>query len=222
MFKVLVAEDNANIRFLIAKNLQNNGYEVVECFDGKHALQQFESSHFDIIITDIMMPNMDGNEFVKNVRKTHNDIPILMLTALDSIDDKEVSFESGADDYMVKPIVMKELLLRISALLRRYNREQSQTIALKNTVFDYTCNSIAISGSNIELTKKQCNLLFKLLSNPNKLFTREQLMNEIWGFHSGATDRTVDTHISWLRDKVKSPDFDIVTVRGVGYKAVLK
>ncbi|MFI3229468.1 MAG: response regulator transcription factor [Bacillota bacterium] len=222
MFKVLVAEDNANIRFLIAKNLQNNGYEVVECHDGKHALQQFESSHFDIIITDIMMPNMDGNEFAKNVRKTSKDIPIIMLTALDSIEDKEVSFENGADDYMVKPIVMKELLLRVGALLRRYDREQTKTIALANTIFDYTCNSITISGNYIELTKKQCHLLFKLLSHPNKLFSREQLMDEIWGFHSSATDRTVDTHISWLRDKVKSPDFDIITVRGVGYKAVLK
>jgi DNA-binding response OmpR family regulator len=222
MFKILVAEDDKNIRLLLTKNLQNAGYYVIDVEDGKSALFYFTKDHIDLVITDIMMPKMDGNELTAEIRKLRSDIPILMLTALESIDDKSKGFDSGTDDYMVKPIIIKELLMRVKALLRRYASETEQTIRLKNTTLFHDSNTMEINGQQLELTKKQFLLLFKLLSNPSKIFTREQLLNEIWGFDNFVDDRTVDTHISWLRDKTNCDDFEIVTVRGIGYKAVLK
>jgi len=222
MIKILVAEDEPHLRAAIAKSLSNDGYSVIECFDGKNALETFCRQHIDIIITDIMMPRMDGNQLVSEVRAMGRDIPILMLTALDSLNDKEKGFGSGVDDYLVKPIHIKELGLRVKALLRRYNINSSQRIELSHTVIDSIEQSLKISGCNIELNKKEFLLLFKLLSNPNIIFGREQLLNEIWGGDSNSSDRTVDTHISWLRDKAVSPDYEITTVWGLGYKLILK
>ncbi len=222
MFKILIAEDDTNSRFLLTTNLQNAGYEVKSFPNGKEALEEFENGHFDLVITDVMMPYMDGNELAREIRKIKVDIPMLMLTALESIDDKITGFNSGTDDYMVKPIDIRELLVRVKALLRRYSSESELVISLKHLKMQHNSNTVELYGENIELTKKQFLLLFKLLSNPNKIFTRDQLMNEIWGLDSFYDERTVDTHVSWLRDKVVCEDFEIVTVRGIGYKAVLK
>ncbi len=222
MFNILVVEDNDNLRYLIAKNLSNEKFNVTESNNGQDALEKFFSSHFDLIVTDIMMPQLNGNEFVKRVRQENFEIPIIMLTALETIEDKEVGFNNGTDDYMVKPVNYKELVLRINALLRRSCAEVKRQVNFTNCTVDYNSNVAIVNGKEVELTKKQLQLLFKLLSNPNKIFTRERLMDEIWGMDSNAMDRTVDTHISWLRDKVKCDDFEIVTVRGIGYKAVMK
>lgn len=222
MFKILVAEDEKNIRLLIKKTLEAEGYEVVDCSDGKMALYNFERQHFDLIVTDIMMPFMDGNQLVKEIRKITTDIPILMLTALETIEDKQHGFDNGTDDYLVKATSMRELVMRVKALLKRYKNEVNKQIEFASVVLNFDNNSIKIAGETIELPKKQFLLLFKLLSNPNKIFSRDQLMDEIWGMGNDYNDRTVDTHISWLKTKTKCEDFEIITVRGIGYKAVIK
>lgn len=222
MLKILVAEDDKNIRTVIAKTLINAGYEVVECVDGVAAVANFERQHIDLVITDIMMPRMDGNELVKQLKKQNIDIPIIMLTALEHIDDKEKSFNNGADDYMVKPISMKELVLRVKALLKRAKLNSESIVEIGNIKLDYKLHKITINGENIDLAKKLFLLFFKLASNPNIIFTRGQLMNEIWGYDSESDDRTIDTHIRWLREKIPAEEFEIITVRGIGYKGVIK
>ena len=221
MFHILLAEDDANLRNVVKKSLKNSGYTVVAVADGKAAYDKFCAERFDLVITDIMMPFMDGHELTAEIRKLSEDTPIIMLTALEAIDDKEKGFNVGADDYLVKPFVLKELALRVKALLRRYKAVSEDKIVLPHTELHFNTNTVVIGGKNVELTKKEFLLLFKLLSNPNIIFSREQLINEIWGYDSESSDRTVDTHIKWLRDKTESEDFKIVTVRGLGYKAVL-
>ena len=222
MFKILLAEDEPHLRAAIAKSLRGEGYTVLDCYDGKNALDTFHSGHVDLVVTDIMMPRLDGNRLAAEIRKTNKDIPILMLTALETIDDKEKGFSSGTDDYLVKPVHIKELILRVKALLRRYKINSENKIELPNTVMDFSSQALFVSGQPIELTKKEFQLLFKLLSSPNKIFSREQLIAEIWGYESDSSDRTVDTHVSWLKKKAASPDYEISTVWGLGYKAVLK
>ena len=222
LFNILLAEDDTNLRGGLVKALTNAGYTVTYAVNGKSAYEKFCLERFDLVITDIMMPVMDGNELTSAIRNISEDTPILMLTALETIEDKEKGFGSGADDYLVKPFALKELLLRVKALLRRYNAVSENKIVLPHTELNYNTNTVTINGQGIELNKKEFLLLFKLLSNPNIIFSREQLINEIWGFDSESGDRTVDTHIKWLRDKAESPDFRIVTVRGLGYKAVLQ
>jgi len=222
MFNVLIAEDEPYLRAALSKGLQNYGYTVFECFDGKDALETFNNKHIDIIVTDVMMPRLDGNQLSAEIRKVNKDIPILMLTALKSIDDKEKGFLNGTDDYLVKPVHIKELCMRVKALLRRYKINSENKIELKNTLIDFNSQTLKINGQNVELNKKEFLLLFRLLSNPDKIFSREKLLDEIWGYTSDSSDRTVDTHISWLRDKAASPDYEISTVWGLGYKAVLK
>lgn len=221
MFKVLVVEDDINIRSLVSKYLENEGFEISQAADGRKALEIYEENHFDIVITDIMMPVKDGNELTKSIRTQNKDIPILMLTALESIDDKEKGFESGSDDYMVKPVDMKELVLRVKALLRRYKIAAENKINHKGLHLDFKSLSVSVNGNNIKLTNKEFRLLYMLISNPNKIFTRNQLINEIWGYESESFDRTVDTHMKRIREKVKCDDIQLITVRGLGYKAVL-
>lgn len=221
MFNILLAEDDTNLRNVVAKALRGAGYTVTAAADGRAAYDEFCSEQFDLVITDIMMPYMDGNELTARIREISEDTPVLMLTALETIDDKERGFSSGADDYLVKPFVLKELILRAKALMRRYNAVSESKITLPHTELNYNTNTAVINGESVELTKKEFLLLFKLLSNPNIIFSREQLINEIWGYDSESSDRTVDTHIKWLRDKAENDDFKIVTVRGLGYKAVL-
>jgi len=222
MLRILVAEDEPNLRAMIAKSLAKEGYSVVDCYDGKNALDMFYSQHFDCIVTDIMMPRLDGNSFIASVRKHNKDIPILMLTALESIDDKEKGFNNGTDDYLVKPILMKELVMRVKALLRRYKINSEQKIILPNSALDFNKQELVVNGKQIVLSKKEFQILFKLLSSPNTIFSREQLLTEFWGFDSESSDRTVDVHISTLKKKAISDDFEVATAWGLGYKAVLK
>lgn len=221
MFKILIAEDDDNLRNILDAMLRKEGYSVVAAVNGQLAYDEFCNSKIDLVVTDVMMPEMDGNELTAKVRALKSDVPILMLTALEALDDKQKGFDSGADDYLTKPFALKELLLRVKALLRRYGAVYENKITLPHTELNYQTNTVTLDGSPIELTKKEFLLLFKLLSYPNLIFSREQLMNDIWGYESDSADRTVDTHIKLLRSKVDSVDFKIVTVRGLGYKAVI-
>lgn len=222
MLRILVAEDDKNLRNILVSTLQKENYTVLAAENGKTALDLFYNEKVDLVVTDIMMPFMDGNELCAALRKIAPDIPVLMLTALETIDDKEKGFNAGADDYLTKPFALKELLLRIKALLRRYGEVCENKINLPHTQLDFATNTAVINGATVSLTKKEFLLLFKLLSNPNVIFSREQLMDDIWGYNSESADRTVDTHIKWLRDKTENDDFKIITVRGLGYKAVLQ
>ncbi len=222
MLKILVVEDDIHLRHIIAKNLEKYGYEIIQSENGSEAYEVFENIHIDLIVTDIMMPYVDGNSLVKKVRYSNDNIPIIMLTALDSYHDKEKGFSSGADDYMVKPVNMKELILRVKALLRRYKIVSESVLNLKNIHLDYNAKSCLVLDKQIVLTIKEFNLLYKLLASPSQIFTRQQLMNEIWGFDNESYERTVDTHIKRLREKVITIDYEIITVRGLGYKAVIK
>lgn len=222
MLKILVVEDEFYIRELICKNLQTNGYKTISAENGQEAYEIFENEHIDLIVSDIMMPKVDGITLVKRIRELNKDIPVIMLTALDSYTDKEKGFTSGADDYIVKPVDMQELVLRVKAHLRRYKIVSENTFTHKDIMLDFNELSCIINKLNIELTNKEFQLLYKLVSSSGRIFTREQLMNEIWGYDSESYERTVDTHIKRLREKVKSNNLELVTVRGLGYKAVLK
>lgn len=221
VLKLLIVEDDQNIRRLISKFLSMNGYDCLEAVDGKAALALYENHHIDLVLTDIMMPFMDGNTLTAKLRSLNRDLPILMVTALDRFADKEKGYQSGADDYLVKPLDMQEMLLRIKALLRRSQIMTESKIVLPHLLLDERSSLCVVDGVTISLTRKEFMLLFKLLSSPNRIFTREQLMNEIWGFDSESYDRTVDTHVKRIREQVSSPNFEIVTVRGLGYKAVI-
>lgn len=223
MFNVLVCEDDRNIRKLISEYLFQDGYTVFESSNGEEALEALCENHIDLLITDIMMPEMDGFELVSEVRKSGTEIPVLIITAKASMEDKKTGFGCGADDYMVKPIDMEEMLLRVSALLRRAKAVSDKRLVVGKTILDYDNYTAVSDGNDITLTNKEFLMLFKLLSQPNRIFTRTQLMDEIWGYDNESTQRTVDVHISHLRDKFAGcSDFEIVTVKGLGYKAVRK
>ncbi len=222
MLKVLVVEDDRFLRDIIDKILSKNGYEVVQAENGKIGLDIYENNHIDLIITDIMMPVMDGNQLVKSIRYTDTNIPIIMLTALDAFLDKEKGFTSGTDDYLVKPVNMQELILRVKALLRRSKIHNENQLIHKDIKLEFSSKQCFLGETMINLTVKEFELLFKLLSSPNQIFTRDQLMDEIWGYDSESYTRTVDTHIKRVREKVNTSSFEIKTVRGLGYKAVLK
>ena len=221
LFKILVVEDDFHIRNIMKKHLEMNAFHVVEASDGNVGYQMFVDQHIDLIITDIMMPKTDGQALVKRIRQHNKDIPIMMLTALSAFHDKEMSFTNGADDYLVKPVDMKELLLRVKAHLRRAKHISNHIFTHKKTTLNYQTQTCVVEGKEIELSMKEFQLLFKLISSDGIIFTREQLMNEIWGYDSESYERTVDTHIKRLREKVISNDFEIKTIRGLGYKVVL-
>lgn len=223
MFSVLVCEDDRNIRRLMCEYLLQDGYTVLESENGEEAMEKLSANHIDLLITDIMMPEMDGFELVREIRKTGVEIPVLMITAKASMEDKKTGFGCGADDYMVKPIDMEEMLLRVSALLRRAKAVSDKKLSIGSTVLNYDNYTTVSNGKSITLTNKEFLMLFKLLSQSDRIFTRTQLMDEIWGYDSDSTERTVDVHISHLREKFGScTDFEIVTVKGLGYKAVRK
>lgn len=221
MLNILVCEDETDIRKLVAEYLKREDYNVFEANDGEEALDVLDKNHIDLLITDIMMPHLDGITLSKELRESGYELPILMFTAKETIEDKKIGFSAGADDYLVKPVDMDEMLIRVSALLRRAKIAQEKKIVIGDTVLDYNNQSIIQNGNNIELARKEFQILFKLLSNPNRIFTRTQIMDEIWGLSVESDERTVDVHIKRIREKI--PDvksFDIVTVRGLGYKAV--
>lgn len=223
MFTILIVEDNANTARLMEVVLSQNGYETLRASDGVKALDALAQNHVDLILLDIMMPNMDGYEFTKILRESGSQIPILMVTAKDDKDDIRKGFLTGTDDYMVKPVDEIEMLLRIQALLRRAKIAADKKLVIGGTVLDYDSFTITTNNEELVLPKKEFQILFKFLSYPNKTFTRHQLMDEFWDADSQTEERTVDVHINRLRERFKnSPDFEIVTVRGLGYKAVKK
>ena len=223
VFNILVVEDDANARKLMEAVLRQNGYDPIPARDGVEALEVLDRKHVDLIVLDIMMPRMDGYEFTRELREAGSDLPILMVTAKEKPVDKRKGFLIGTDDYMVKPVDEEEMVLRIAALLRRAKVVNEHRLTVGDTVLDYDALTVTVPGEVLELPRKEFLLLFKLLSYPNKIFTRRQLMDEIWDMDSETDERTVDVHINRLRDHFRgSPDFDIVTVRGLGYKAVKK
>ena len=223
MFNILVIEDNKNMRKLICATLKQNGYSTFEAEDGEVGLDVLDTTHIDLIICDIMMPNMDGYEFTETLRDGHCETPIVIVTAKEQLEDKKKGFSIGADDYMVKPIDFEELILRIGAILRRSKIVNDHKITIGNTILDYNSLSVTSNGECNTLPKKEFYLLFKLVSSPDTIFTRRQLLDEIWGMESMADERTVDVHIKRIRERYRdSNDFEIVTVRGLGYKAVIK
>lgn len=223
MFNILVVEDNTDMQELLCTVLTDSGYHCFSASDGMGALEIMEEAYIDLIVADIMMPNMDGYELTRSLRDADYDLPILMVTAKDQFDDMQRGFRAGTDDYMIKPINVKELVLRVEALLRRAKISSEKKIVIGSTVLDYDALTVTLHGKESILPQKEFYLLYKLLSYPNKIFTRQQLMDEIWGMFSETDERTVNTHINRLRDKFSDcNDFEIVTVRGLGYKAVKK
>ena len=223
MFNILIVEDDKNLRRLIGTVLKQNGFNVFSANDGEQALEILESTKADLIICDIMMPNMDGYELTSSLRDAGYNMPILMITAKDTMEDKRKGFISGTDDYMVKPINIDEMLLRINALLRRSKISTEHRLEVGDVVLDYDTLSVQSKNETIILPKKEFMLLFKLMSYPKKIFTRQQLMDEIWGLDTETDERTVDVHIKRLREKLSDiKEFEILTVRGLGYKAEKK
>ena len=221
MFKVLIVEDDRDLRQLFSRVLTKNGYSVLGASNGEEALDEMENSFFDIIISDVMMPVMDGYEFVRTLRESGNNTPVLMITAKDAFDDMQAGFYSGSDDYMIKPVNVNEMVLRVGALLRRSQIANERRITIGATVLE--CDSLTVNTGKEQmiLPQKEFMLLYKMISYPGKIFTRQQLMDEIWGYDSGSDTHTVDVHIGRLREKLgDNPDFKIVTMRGVGYKVV--
>jgi DNA-binding response OmpR family regulator len=203
--------------------LQRNGYRPLVAEDGEAALAILENEQADLIISDVMMPNMDGYELTELLRQSNYNMPILMVTVKDSYADKQKGFLAGVDDYMVKPIDINEMILRVQALLRRAKIANEHRLQVGNTQLDFDSLLVKTPANEMSLPQKEFYLLFKLLSYPGKIFTRQQLLDEIWGMDSTTDERTVDVHINRLRDRFKgSDDFEIVTVRGLGYKAVAR
>ncbi|WP_024621955.1 response regulator transcription factor [Metaclostridioides mangenotii] len=223
MFNILIAEDDKNLRKLISATLKQNGYNSFVAEDGEKALNIIDNEHIDLVISDIMMPNLDGYDLTESLRESGYNMPILMVTAKETFDDKKKGFVVGADDYMVKPIDIEEMILRIGALLRRSKISNEHRVYVGDIVLDYDEISVSINGEKTTLPKKEFYLLFKLLSYPEVIFTRRQLLDEIWGMDNDVDERTVDVHIKRLREKYYDlEEFEIVTVRGLGYKAVKK
>ncbi|MBE6751285.1 MAG: response regulator transcription factor [Ruminococcaceae bacterium] len=223
MFKILVVEDDKELNKTVCSFLNHSGYEAVGCLDANEAYDALYENIFDAIISDIMMPGVDGFEFAKNVRDLNDNIPILFMTARDDIASKERGFRIGVDDYMVKPIDLDELFLRIGALLRRAKIASSRKLEIGNFSMDADERTAYIDGEEISLTHREFNILYKLLSYPKKTFTRTQLMDEFWDADTDTAPRAVDVYMTKLRTKLSSCEsFQIVTVHGLGYKAVIK
>lgn len=223
MFKILVVEDDKDLNRTVCAYLKQHGYEAVDCLEANEAYNEMYGNVFDLIISDIMMPKIDGFEFAETVRSINREIPILFMTARDDFRSKQRGYSVGIDDYMVKPVDLDELLLKIGALLRRAKIASSKRIVLNSLTLDAEERSAMLDGEDIPLTVREFDILYKLLSYPKKTFTRSQLMEEFWDADSSSGSRTVDVYITKLRDKFSEcGDFEIVTVHGLGYKAVLK
>lgn len=223
MFQILVAEDDPHTRLLFCKILEQNGYFPIPAKDGVEALEKMDHEHVDLVLLDVMMPRMDGLEFARTLRETDCNVPILMITAKEGRMDKREGFLAGTDDYMTKPVDEEEMLLRVAALLRRSRINASRRIEMGKTTLDFDSLSVTTPEGVEYLPQKEFLVLFKLLSYPNRIFTRRALMDEIWSMDSESDERTVDVHIHRLRERFEqNPDFEIVTIRGLGYKAVKK
>ena len=221
MFRILVAEDDAELRQLFCRVLTRNGFTALGAADGAEALELLAHEYIDLIVSDIMMPRVDGYALVRQLRAEGNPVPVLMITARDGFQDLQFGFLSGADDYMVKPVNVNEMVLRINALLRRAQMVAQRRLTVGGSVLDYDRFTVSTPAGEAVLPQKEFLLLYKLLSSPAHIFTRQQLMDDIWGMDSVTEARTVDVHINSLRDRFRtSPDFEIQTVRGIGYRAV--
>lgn len=223
MFQILVIDDDKNIRYFIKEALELHKYQVFTACNGQEALDVLDFQHIDLVIVDIMMPEMDGYEFTKTIRTTNENLPILMMSAKQLSVDRKKGFLAGIDDYMTKPIDLEELLLHIKALLKRYKIESERKLVIGNVTLDFDAYTVTRQDDVIELPQKEFLLLYKLLANPDKIFTRIQLMDEIWGYECETGWETLTVHINRLRKKFDGWNtFEIVSVRGLGYKGVIK
>ncbi|MBP3377542.1 MAG: response regulator transcription factor [Clostridia bacterium] len=221
MFKILIAEDDKELLQLFRHVLIKNGYSVTGVKNGAEALDELESGYYDLIISDIMMPEVDGYELVRSLRAAGNNTPVMMITAKDAFDDMRLGFVAGSDDYMVKPVNVNEMVLRVSALLRRAQMANERRQVIGDTVMECDSLTVTTAGESFVLPQKEFMLLYKMSSYPGKIFTRQQLMDDIWGYESDSDTHTVDVHIGRLRDRFRdNKDFKIVTIRGLGYKVV--
>lgn len=221
MFNILVVDDEKNARVYMEAVLKKNNYRVFTASDGEEALDALDREHIDLVLLDIMMPNMDGYEFTQTVRAVDGTLPILMISAKQLPDDRHKGFLAGTDDYMTKPVDEEEMLLRIKALLRRAQIVSERKITVGDAVLDYDSMTVSRKEEAIALPQKEFQLLYMMLSYPGKIFTRIQLMDEIWGMDSQSADTTVNVHINRLRKRFEGFDeFEIVAIRGIGYKAV--
>lgn len=223
MLQILVVEDDRDLNHTVCTYLNQNGYKAFGCINANEAFDTMYANFFDLIISDIMMPDIDGFEFTETVRELNREIPIMFMTARDDIASKQRGFRMGIDDYMVKPINLEELVMRIGALLRRARIATSKRLEVGGLIMDLEELAATVNGEEISLTVREFNLLYKLLSYPKKSFTRQQLMDEFWDTDTVSGPRTVDVYMTKLRDKFSvCKDFEIITVHGLGYKAVLK
>ena len=223
MIKILVAEDDKDLNRFVCACLRDNGYETAACFDGVEALERLETAKFDLILSDVMMPNMDGFDLAESIRVTDKTTPIIFMTAKDDKSSKMLGYRIGIDDYVVKPFDMDVLLMKIAAILRRAKIETEKELTVGNFSMNAEERIATVDGEEISLTVREFDLLFKFLSYPKKTFTRSALMEEFWDYDSSATSRTVDVYMAKLREKTANCNgFEIVTVHGLGYKAVLK
>lgn len=223
MFSILVVEDDKGARKLMEKVLSQSGFEPIVADSAEKALEMMELYHVDLIILDILLPGIDGYSFAGLIRESGFDIPILMVTALEDIEDKKRGFRQGTDDYMVKPVDYEELLLRVHALLRRYKIAGERQLRVGSTVFNYDGFSVEHEGRIQTLPQKEFLIIYKLLSYPNRIFTRMQIMDEVWGFDNDTDMHSVDVHINRLRNRFNdNKDFEIVTIRGLGYKVMIR
>jgi len=219
MFHILIVEDDGELRHLFASVLVKNGYSVYEAANGRQALDILAEKYTDLVLSDIMMPVMDGYELVKAMREADYQMPVLMITAKDAFDDMKLGFLSGTDDYMVKPVNVNEMVLRVGALLRRAQMISSHKQTVGGTEFDYDTMTVSWEGESVILPKKEFMLLYKMACYPGKIFTKQQLMDDVWGYDSDADTHTVEVHIGRLRERFRdNKDFKIVTMRGIGYK----
>lgn len=221
MVRILVLEDDATLNRMVCTFLNDSGFETKGCLHANDAYNEMYNNLYDMIISDIMMPDIDGFEFAETVRRVNKTVPILFMSAKDDLPSKKKGFQIGIDDYMVKPVELDELLFRVKALLRRANIEMERKITMGNLTLDADAMSAELDGEEISLTTREFNIIYKMLSYPKKTFSRAQLMDEFWGMDSDTSLRAVDVYITKLRDKLEDCDgFKIVTVRGIGYKAV--
>lgn len=221
MFQILVVEDDNDLRNLFCRFLEKNSFTALRAENAEKALDILDKEYVDLIITDVMMPGMDGFAFLRELRASRIELPVLIITAKGDITDKEIGFSSGADDYMVKPVDLNEMVMRVTALLRRARSTSEKKLTFGNTVLSYDSWTVSDGNSSQILPQKEFMLLYKLLSYPGQIFTRQQLLDDIWGIEDVTDSHTLDVHISRLRDRFRTnSDFKIITIRGLGYRAV--
>lgn len=222
MAKILLVEDDKDLNKTVELFLLSDNYQVTSCYDGQEALIEFKNNKYDLILTDIMMPNLDGFSLADKIRNVDKQVPIIFMTAKDDKLSKQLGYKLEIDDYITKPFDIDELVLRVKAVLRRTRIKETKKISIGNLVMDFEEHTAYVDGKELNFTVREFDILYKLLSNPKHTFTRSQLMEEFWDFDSSATSRTVDVYMAKLRDKTSiCSGFEILTVHGLGYKAVL-